>query len=101
LDGKVVLFGGEDATATVLGDTWIWDGTTWTQAFPAHSPAPRVGAMAATLGSLVVLFGGDAGLTDNELSDTWVWDGTDWTPLNVSGPSPRFGGILVNVLSVL
>jgi hypothetical protein len=71
----VVLLGGggED----VVGDTWTWDGTDWTQHFPAHSPTPRYGpgmAYDAARGQ-VVLFGAAPGLT----SDTWTWDGTDWT----------------------
>ena len=31
----------------------------WTQAQPAHSPSPRRGAIAATLGGKLVMFGGD------------------------------------------
>ena len=45
------------------GDTWTWDGTTWTQQHPAASPPARYGASmaydAATRG--VVLFGGNNG----------------------------------------
>ena len=29
--GQTVLFGGGDSTGDFLGDTWVWDGTTWTQ----------------------------------------------------------------------
>ena len=73
--GDVVLFGGDGPNA-VFGDTWTWDGTGWTQRFPAHSPSPRaLAAMAddAAHGD-VVLFGGSGGG-----GDTWTWDGTDWT----------------------
>ena len=42
---EVVLFGGADANnasvPTVLGDTWIWDGSKWTQKFPQTSSPPR------------------------------------------------------------
>ncbi len=37
--GGVVLFGG--VGSTTLDDTWEWDGVTWMQRFPAHSPGPR------------------------------------------------------------
>ncbi len=36
---KVVLFGGYDATS-YLGDTWSFDGTTWTREMPQVSPPP-------------------------------------------------------------
>src|SRR5689334_16778108 len=39
---EVVLFGGM-ANGGRRGDTWTWDGTTWTQHFPATSPSPRFG----------------------------------------------------------
>src|SRR5262245_56599672 len=48
--GTVVMFGGspnDSLTAQSYGDTWTWDGTSWTSATPpspANSPAPRAGA---------------------------------------------------------
>jgi len=45
--GQVVLFGGLDANSKVLGDTWTWDGTTWTQKSPDTSPPARAGAAMA------------------------------------------------------
>jgi Kelch motif len=90
--GQVVLFGGFGTTAPgARNDTWVWDGTNWTQMSPANSPTPRyLPAMAydATHGQ-VVLFGGydqNTGIRN----DTWVWDGTNWTqksPTNI--PPPR------------
>src|SRR5262245_30495730 len=43
---KTVMFGGWDwqppvGATYVLGDTWLWDGTTWTNAAPATAPTPR------------------------------------------------------------
>jgi hypothetical protein len=79
----VVLFGGQEclsACTTKLGDTWTWDGATWTQRFPAASPGPRTGAAAAedVAHGTVVLFGGQ--LADGTVTgDTWTWDGTTWT----------------------
>jgi hypothetical protein len=79
--GNVVLFGGADIVSSVthyLADTWIWNGTTWTQEHPATSPSARAEAMMAydTARSNVVLFGGGAAKL---LSDTWTWNGTTWT----------------------
>ena len=56
--GQVVLFGGSNGSN--LGDTWTYNGTTWTQQSPASSPSARYDstlAYDATTGQ-VVLFGG-------------------------------------------
>src|ERR1700690_3492247 len=41
--GTTVLFGGFGRCECALGDTWTWDGTTWTQQAlrPARPPGPR------------------------------------------------------------
>ena len=81
-----VLFGGFQFGPTLnLGDTWEYDGTTWTHKTPAHSPDPRDGhAMAFdSVRGVTVLFGGQTFVTSN---DTWEWDGTDWTQRNPSHP---------------
>jgi uncharacterized protein (TIGR03437 family) len=86
LHGQVVLFGGADAnnssSPTLLGDTWIWDGHSWTQQSPQNSPSARYQhAMAFdSAHGQVVLFGGLNGNLENDsLGDTWLWDGTNWT----------------------
>jgi hypothetical protein len=84
---QVVLFGGSGINGTQVGfflnDTWVWDGTNWTQKFPVNSPPARYyPQMAYDPGhQQVVLF---SGLTWNDfmLSDTWTWDGTNWTQQN-------------------
>jgi uncharacterized protein (TIGR03437 family) len=89
--GQVVLFGGTGPTPAgvdfgteALNDTWVWDGSNWTQESPQTSPSVRYSpAMAydAAHGQ-VVLFGGAALNPDGtmkELNDTWVWDGSNWT----------------------
>ena len=43
---------------------------------PPQSPPARIGAMMATVGGQVFLYGGDGGFSDDELDDTWRWDGT-------------------------
>ena len=43
--GTAVLFGGYGTRA--FGDTWTWDGTTWTQQAPAAHPSARSNAVMA------------------------------------------------------
>jgi hypothetical protein len=91
-DGQVVLFGGGPLGGSgLLGDTWTWDGSTWTKRFPAHAPSPREhAAMAydAAMGKVVLFGGGQA------LNDTWMWDGTDWTQLHPAHSPPPFVGAM-------
>jgi uncharacterized protein (TIGR03437 family) len=80
---QVVMFGGFDGNAdeTNFGDTWVWDGTNWTQQLPQTSPPGRDSfAMAYdSAHSQVVLFGGFGSGFFVFLGDTWVWDGSNWT----------------------
>ena len=87
---QVVLFGGVGGPG-FLSDTWTWDGKSWTERHPAHSPPGRQMAGLTWDASLrkLVLFGGIAG-GGLALNDTWEWDGNDWSavyPLHC--PSPR------------
>jgi hypothetical protein len=84
--GTVVLFGGEGGGTVgdrgTLGDTWTWNGATWTEQHPATSPAPRRDSAMAddTATGTVVLFGGydPQGVP---LGDTWAWNGTTWNQI--------------------
>ena len=88
---NVMLFGGQGGSALtgVLGDTWLWNGTTWSQATPATSPFARYKAESAYLsGTGVVLFGGQSLL--GKLLETWIWNGTTWSLVSVAnGSSPN------------
>jgi hypothetical protein len=77
--GNVVLFGGGTSCCNTFGDTWTWDGSTWTKQAPASSPSARYGAAMAYDAATgnVVLFGGHD--KNGLLSDTWTWDGSTWT----------------------
>ena len=76
----VLLFGGisSDRASTrgmspvvALGETWSWNGTTWTKLSPATSPAARYGAsMAYDPGTEAMLLFGDG--YDGEFNDTWT-----------------------------
>lgn len=106
--GVTVLFGGMDVAGyrpyskenrlsstlsdggAAMDETWLYDGTNWTQAQPATSPPARAfHAMAYdTVSQRVLLYGGtsepgqeDDALDDSYLKDFWAWDGTTWTEL--------------------
>jgi hypothetical protein len=89
---EVVLFGGATGS-TELNDTWVWDGTNWTQKFPTSSPPPRAGEGSAydAARQQSVLFGG-VQRGPVLLGDTWVWDGSNWTQkFPAHSPSARNG----------
>jgi Kelch motif len=90
LNGKVVLFGGTGSggvSGIELGDTWEWDGTSWSQK-ATQGPSPRADAAMASLNGKVVLFGGGTSVTAAP-NDTWAWDSVSWTRLSTTGPSQR------------
>lgn len=93
--GKFVLFGGYSVIDGSLDDTWTFDGSTWTQLHPAHSPPAVYQAQFAyegTSGDLVLFGGCCASRTD----ETWLFDGTDWSQANpVSSPPGRGDGAFV------
>jgi hypothetical protein len=84
--GKAVLFGGFDSKNQPQGDTWMFDGTYWSQPTNAAGPPPRWGHAMAALDGRIVLFGGEGA---THFSDTWTFDGTSWTQLQAAGPSAR------------
>jgi len=82
--GRTVLFGGKDDSSP-FGDTWEWDGSTWTQV-ATTGPSPRF-AHAIVYDSQrarTVLFGGYF-----ILGDTWEWNGSIWTQVATTGPLGR------------
>ncbi len=74
----VVLFGGNRTgqhPSGNLGDTWEWDGSTWTQRTPTQSPPARhhAGMAFDATRNVCVLFGGYPAQ-----ADVWEWDGINW-----------------------
>ena len=81
---QFVLFGGK-VGLNPNGETWIFDGSTWTHATPATSPAARMYHTMAydPTTQRIVLYGGG---TPSQLRDTWEWDGTTWSLRNADSP---------------
>ncbi len=70
--GVMVLYGGFGIGGIhdPLGDTWEYDGVTWTQRQPQHQPPAGPGKLAfdpSRQVSVLLAVGG-----------TWEWDGNDW-----------------------
>jgi hypothetical protein len=88
--GHIVLFGGQSPSSS-FGDTWEYDGTSWTPVLVA-GPSMRVGhAMVYDpVRARTVLFGGYDD-SSGQLGDTWEYDGTGWTMVSDSGPARRTG----------
>ncbi len=88
---QVLLFGGGTSNNVSLNtglfdDTWVWDGSNWTQMSPKNNPSPRNRFnMAFDSGhAQAVLFGGrDA--NSGFLGDTWTWNGG---PVTTPPPPP-------------
>ncbi len=88
----VLMFGGQTGfpvLGAVLDETWAWDGSIWTQLFPANSPAASATmSMASSQAGETILFGGP-GSTDNK-TFRWDPDTPDWIELfPADSPSPR------------
>jgi hypothetical protein len=88
---RVLMFGGQNGPtmATLLADTWAYDGSRWTQLVGGPVPPARIDA-AITWDSVrnrVLMVGGQAG---GILTDTWEHDGVTWsqrTPAASPGPN--------------
>ncbi len=88
-----VLFGGQGAVSRgILGDTWLWNGKTWSAGPDAGPPARRDASMAFYPGTgSIILFGG-MGVGGGYLGDTWEWNGRSWRLLSPSlTPLPAAG----------
>jgi hypothetical protein len=86
---RVLLYGGHtDSAPGNLGDTWLWDGTNWTEQHPAASPGPRQDAAMAPAQALLLYSGEGIGFRN----DTWLWTGSTWRQVTpVQNPGARAG----------
>ena len=106
---SVVLFGGGYADGTApgvgyLGDTWEWDGTTWTARSAPISPPSRVHHALAydAVRHVAVLFGGASygggHAFGTSMNDTWTGTEAGWVRRDLSlattRPRARWGHAL-------
>ena len=90
---QTILFGGSSNAAgtTALGDTWFWNGTSWTASGGAAATALIQPAMAYDpIHGQTVLFGGSNGSTT--VNQTWLFDGSNWTQASPSSFVPARSG---------
>lgn len=107
----VVMFGGAGAGGSLLDDTWLWNGVSWSEAMPAQSPPARYMAQMAwdPQSHRVILLGGTGGSGCNaqdgavvssgpapgactQLQDAWAWDGTTWNQVDLGQGPDQVGG---------
>lgn len=81
-NGRVLLFGGRDGFGQYLGDTWLFDGTSWTLA-ATTGPAPRANFGMTNANGVVVLQGGTG--ASGALTDTWKWTASGWQQVAAGG----------------
>lgn len=80
---KTVLVASSDAWGGAPTETWLWDGTTWTQVTGTQPSNAPLGGMAfdEERGEMVVI-------TANNM-ETWTFNGATWTQKNpVTSPTP-------------
>ena len=87
--GRCLLF-----NATPVPQTWSYDGVSWQQLAPAHTPPGRRYTQLTydLVRNVAVLYGGSGPNVNNGLAadETWEWNGTDWTQVQ---PTSTPGGI--------
>jgi hypothetical protein len=75
-----------------LGQTWLFSGSSWSEAHPSVSPSGRIGAAIAWDPKLnaMLLFGGVVG-EHGQPRDTWAWNGSSWRKLDIGAAAPPGG----------
>jgi hypothetical protein len=98
-----VLFGGasDGYASDSLGDTWIWNGSSWSQYDGPGPPARSFAAMAPLAGTLVLFGGGTGTFAETYLSDTWTWSQVGWTRQTGPGPSARSNASIATLGNVV
>jgi len=90
---RIVLFGGQSTNQQLHGDTWEWDGQTWTQQQDVGPSLRRSHSMAYdTKRRRTVLFGGQSQVAP--MGDTWEWNGSVWTQVADFGPNASLGSVM-------
>lgn len=90
--GRLVLYGGIDATDSWVRDVWEWDRTRWHRIQTPTGPGERAHhalSYDSTRGRVVLRGGTHA--SKERPTDTWEWDGKAWHQAATDGPDPGGG----------
>jgi hypothetical protein len=104
---RLILYGGTTQTpAAILGETWSWNGITWTLLNPPGGAPPRWGhrIVRDTQLNRLLTFGGRSPTISGLASDTYQWSGTAWSlvPAPTAPPARfRYGMVYDSVRSRL
>lgn len=92
--GYVVLAGGSNGSG-LLADTWVYDGTDWTEKIGAGWPARRSASAAfdRVSGNVIAYGGANSG---DSVDETLAWNGSTWSVLSITGPTKRAGGMMAS-----
>ncbi|MEW5988172.1 MAG: kelch repeat-containing protein [Chloroflexota bacterium] len=93
--GVVVLFGGNGpGVGDYMNDTYLWDGSDWTEAVTADAPEGRwLHAMAYDPNrQVVVLHSGQQTSTQGPYGDTWEYANGNWVEQQITNPTPARSG---------
>ena len=85
---QVVVFGGRSVfNNDEIGDTWGWNGATWTRLAQVGPAARAQHAMATDpVRGRIVMFGGR--FANADVDDTWEWNGSAWSERVVTPRPP-------------
>lgn len=97
--GNIVLFGGDTGGFSPSGETWAYDGTTWSQPSVSGAPGGRAGAemvYADALGQYVMYGGLNTSFFGGaSLDQTWLFEPISgaWTQPAIVGATPGGTGL--------
>jgi len=88
-DGRILLFGGEDAQGTLFNDLYAFENNGWAKITPHNSPpTPRYNHQAWVRGDAMYIWGGQG--QTGPLNDLWNYNSTTntWQQVPTTGPGP-------------
>ncbi len=95
-DEKIVLFGGLAESGDYSSETWIWNGSVWTELDTTTNPEGCYGHTMVydETHEVIVLFGGRENYSYS--NSTWLFDGSEWSQASPSQvPDRRYNASMV------
>ncbi|HET9780170.1 MAG TPA: kelch repeat-containing protein [Candidatus Dormibacteraeota bacterium] len=93
----VLLFGftqsHTEAMTDIEAQTWLWNGSDWTQMHPSGGPTTS-GVMVSDGEGLMMLAPTKAPIAGRNWTQLWAWDGSSWTVVHDKLDLPFVGGYM-------